>query len=267
MNAPRRISLCADDFGASVAACEAIIELAGMGAISATSALVDGPAIRRHARVLRAALRGTQPGLSIGLHLDLTEFAPMEMRAGLREWLWRGFVLRNIDMACMRAEIRRQLLQFEDLFDRPPAFADGHCHVHQIPGVREALVAELCDHYGRAVAVRSTRPRSFRGFKSRLIATLGGNGLHALLDARRLHTNGDFAGAYDFTTRIDYATRMRGWLRRIADGGLIMCHPERHAGATLPGEARAAEHRFLCSREWPALLERSGAQLAPFNAT
>lgn len=262
MNTPRRISLCADDFGASAAACEAIIELGGMGAISATSALVHGPAIGRYARVLRAG----HPGLSIGLHLDLTEFAPAELRASLPRWLLRGFVLRDIDSARVRAEIRRQLLLFENLFGQAPAFADGHCHVHQIPGVREALVVELCARYGRAIAVRSTRSRSFLGIKSRLIAALGGDGLHALLDARRLHTNGDFAGAYDFTTRIDYATRMRGWLRYIADGGLIMCHPERPAGDTHPRTARAAEYRFLSSREWPALLDRSGARLVPFRA-
>jgi predicted glycoside hydrolase/deacetylase ChbG (UPF0249 family) len=260
--AVRQISVCADDFGANDAACAAIIDLAGLGTISATSCLVDGPATARHARALRA----TGGFISIGLHLDLTEFAPADVRASLRRWLWRGFVLRDVDPQQLRGEVRRQLLRFEYLFAQAPAFADGHCHVHQIPGVREALLDELSKRYGRSVAVRSTRALHPSGLKGRFIEELGGRSLHAMLGERRLHSNSDFAGAYDFSTRRDYAQRMRHWLAHIADGGLIMCHPERQDRAGAPPSARAAEHGFLSSSRWRELLGQHGVRLNPFVA-
>lgn len=258
----RGIALCADDFGANPAACLAIDDLAARGAISATSCLVDAPDCRRFAHTLRAHA----PRLALGLHLDLIEFAPEPIRAPLNRWLVRGFLLHNVDSAAVRAEIGRQLSRFEDLFGSAPEFADGHCHVHQIPGIREPLLEELQRRYGRRVAVRSTRSLRHHNLKGRFIEQLGGRTLHALIDRLQLHCNSDFAGAYDLKPDAGFALLMRHWLRDIADGGLIMCHPEMPASHGAPRTARGNEYRFLASPGWRNLQSQLQVQLRPFLA-
>jgi predicted glycoside hydrolase/deacetylase ChbG (UPF0249 family) len=211
-------------------------------------------------------LRSSPGGVSVGLHLDLTDFAPAGVRASLATWLARAVRHGAHETSIVRAEIARQLTRFEDLFGRAADFVDGHRHVHQFPGVREALVEELGARYGRAVAVRSTCADAAHGAKGWLIAALGGRGLKRLLDARAVPTNPDFAGAYDFSARIPYARRMDAWLARIADRGVVMSHPERGPAADATADARAGEYRFLASADWPAMLARHGVRLTPFRA-
>ncbi|MFO1468234.1 MAG: ChbG/HpnK family deacetylase [Steroidobacteraceae bacterium] len=260
--AVRRIILCGDDLGANEAATAAILQLAASGAISAASCLVHGPC----AAAAAASLRAMRPPISIGLHLDLTEFAPAPVRASLRRWLARGFLMRNIDTAQVHEEIRRQMDRFEALFGAAPQFIDGHCHVHQIPGIREPLLDEMLRRYAHRVAVRSTRALRPRGFKGRFIEELGGRSLRALLEQRGVPSNRDFAGAYDLRTASGFDARMQGWLDHLADGGLIMCHPELPAADAAPANAREGEFRFLASNAWAEARRRSNVQLVPFAA-
>ncbi|MBS0612635.1 MAG: ChbG/HpnK family deacetylase, partial [Proteobacteria bacterium] len=212
-------------------------------------------------------LRALAPKVSAGLHLDLTEFAPLPIRASLRRWLARGFLLSNIDQAQVLAEIRRQLDRFQELFGHAPAFVDGHCHVHQIPGIREPLLEELQRRHGRSVAIRSTRARGAHGLKGRFIEELGGRSLHALIERAALPVNADFAGAYDLVSMSAFGRSMQSWLRGIAHDGLIMCHPELPArGQRSPATAREAEYCFLASPDWPRLCARLNVQLQPFAA-
>ena len=257
----RGIVLCADDFGANVPACNAIIELARAHAISATSCLVYGPCAASHA----ARLQSSAPDLSIGLHLDLTEFAAPPIRTTLNRWLLLGFVLRNIDRSTVRAEIQRQLRHFEDLFSSAPAFVDGHRHVHQIPGVREPLLQEMTDRYGTAVAIRSTWSSEHLGVKSRCIQELGGRTMRDLIVRASMRFNPDFAGAYDFSTDRPFQRRMEAWLAHLQDGGLVMCHPEMPSRSDDIRTAREAEFEFLSSADWPALLSARNLRLQAFT--
>jgi chitin disaccharide deacetylase len=264
MNAPvheRRIIVCADDFGANEPASNAIIELARRSAISATSCLVYAPAAATHASRLKAQA----PAVSIGLHLDLTEFAPDSIRATLHRWLLTGFVLRNIDRAGALSEIRRQMQRFEDLFEAPPAYIDGHRHVHQIPGIREPLLQEMSDRYGRSVAIRSTCVCEHTGAKSRFIQELGGRATRALIARAGMHCNADFAGVYGFSTDRPFESRMENWLRHLRDGGMLMCHPELPRQLERPLNARAAEYRFFASPAWPRMLAAQNVRLQPFG--
>ena len=260
--AKRRIIVCADDFGANEPASDAIIDLARRQAISATSCLVHAPAAATHASRLKA----TAARISIGLHLDLTEFAPEQIRATLNHWLLSGLVLRNIDRAKVLSEIRNQMRLFEELFAAPPAYVDGHCHVHQIPGVREPLLQELAGRYGHSVAIRSTWVGEHRGAKSRIIQELGGRTLRALIARAGMHSNTDFAGAYDFSTGRPFQSRMQNWLRDLRDGGMVMCHPELPLQAGPRREAREAEYRFLASPAWLQMLSDQNILLQPFCA-
>ncbi len=257
----KRIVVCVDDFGFSDAACEAAIELAAKGAISAVSCAVDGAVAIRHALPLLAVATDT----SLGLHFNLTEPATAPAHAKLGSWLWRAQVMRSIDTTQVREELRRQLTRFETLFARPPDFVDGHEHVHQLHALAPLLIEELSARYGTRVAVRSTVPLHFRGIKAGVIAHLGGKHLLDLLHAHGLTTNADFAGVYDFSPRIPYARRMQQWLTSIADHGLIMCHPERAARRRT--DARSMEYLFLGDEGWHRMRQHYSVRLVQFSGT
>ena len=257
----KRVVVCADDFGFTDAACEAAIELAAQGSISAVSCAVDGVAVPRYALALLAVSATT----SLGLHFNLTEPATAPAHARLRTWIWRAQAVRSIDTAQVRAELRRQLSRFETLFARPPDFVDGHEHVHQLHAIAPLLIDELSARYGIRVAVRSTLPLRFRGIKASVIAQLGARQLRQLLHAHGLTTNADFAGVYDFSPHIPYARRMQQWLISIADRGLIMCHPERPTPER--SDARSLEYMFFGSDAWRRLRQHYSIRLVQFSGT
>ena len=60
----------------------------------------------------------------------------------LEDLLRRAFTGR-LAPAELRAEIERQLDAFEAAFGAPPAFVDGHQHVHVLPAIRPALLGAL----------------------------------------------------------------------------------------------------------------------------
>jgi chitin disaccharide deacetylase len=258
--ARRRVVLCADDFGLSDAASRAILALAAANLITATSVAVDGPALEPHL----AALRALRPRLAVGLHLNLTENPQFAGARTLPRWIIATCLRRGLDRAALATEIRRQLERFDLLLAGPPDFVDGHEHVHQFPVLRDLLLHELTQRYGTRVAVRCTVPQHFRGLKAGLIGRLGARALRRALVARGLKSNSDFAGVYDLRSAQGYGSRMDEWLRSIADGGLIMCHPEAPDDRT--SAARAHEFAFLGSPEWPRLLRSWNVVLTPFRA-
>jgi predicted glycoside hydrolase/deacetylase ChbG (UPF0249 family) len=258
--AKRRIAVCADDFGLTAAATRSILELAAARAITATSCVVDGPAMLRNL----APLRALRPQLSVGLHLNLTENPEFGGNQSLPAWILTTFLRRREGLAGLQAELRRQLDRFEQLLDGAPDFVDGHEHVHQFPVTRELLLDELKSRYGARIVVRCTWPRHFRGSKAAVIAMLGARALRAAAQARGLRCNRDFAGVYDLRSHSGYAARMDEWLRNLDDGGLIMCHPESPALGGAP--ARAHEHQFFSSPEWPRILRSWNVALARLTA-
>jgi len=155
--------------------------------------------------------------------------------------------------------------KFDELFGAPPAYVDGHCHVHQLPGVREPLLEEMTGRYGRAAAVRSTCIAGRKGVKAWIIQELGGRAMRPLIARAALLTNADFAGAYDFTVKVPFERRMEIWLQRLHANGMVMCHPEMPADAPDPRNARQAEYRFLASPAWTDMRNRFNLRLQPFR--
>lgn len=261
VRANRRVSVCVDDFGLSRASCMAAVELAAQGLVSAVSSVVDGQYIESFAH----ALQSSQQTCTLGLHLNLTEHSAFRYTSSLRAWVARAAVARLWHRR-LSAEISRQLDRFEHLYGRPPAFVDGHEHVHQLCVVREPLLEVLGWRYGSQIALRSTVPLKQRGLKAGIIARLGGYALRDAARQRHITANRDFAGVYDFSTRIPYEQRMRTWLASIADDGLIMCHPEHPGDRSRTADARRAEFEFFLSPRWRALHEEFNFQLIPFAA-
>ena len=104
----------ADDFGASPGINRGIVEAHTRGIVTSTSAMVTGPAIDE-----AAALGAECPGLSIGLHWDVT-----------------GEGEREFDLEDAKAvgdELDRQLARFHELFGRRPTHLDSHQHAHRAP--------------------------------------------------------------------------------------------------------------------------------------
>src|SRR6516165_6197354 len=77
---PRRIWLCADDYGLSPGVNRAIRDLIERGRLNATSVMMVGPAIGRdEIDALKASVAG-RPHCAIGLHATLTApFHPLTM--------------------------------------------------------------------------------------------------------------------------------------------------------------------------------------------
>jgi len=153
----KSIVICADDFGMNPGVNEAVLRLAGLGRLSATSCMSGAPHFRADAAALAAS------GLQTGLHLNFTEalgdarglYLPLSRLIALA-------YLRRLDQAVLRAQVARQLDDFEDAMGRAPDFVDGHQHVHQLPQLRSVLLAELERRYasghpntGRPYAGRS----------------------------------------------------------------------------------------------------------------
>lgn len=242
----RRVAICADDFGLGDAADRAILELGASNAITATSVAVDGPVVDRDASALRE-LRGQ---LSIGLHLNLTDNPYPKGPLDVRGWITASW-LRRIDIRVMERELRRQFDRFEQLFGTPPTHVDGHEHVHQFPGLREALLETMASRCAPTTPIRCTWPRHFRGMKAAAIGLLGAKALRHEAGKMNRRCNSDFAGVYDLRTASGFGKRMDEWLRSIHDGGLVMCHPE--TAGPRSSAARVHEYEFLRSPAWPAL--------------
>jgi len=157
-SAPRRIWLCADDYGLSDGVNRAIRELIERGRLNATSVMMVTPAIGREAAAALQAAAAKNPRCAIGLHVTLTapfrpltlHFRPLDGDMFLPfEKLLRAGLLRRLDAELVHAEVLAQLDAFHELFGRAPDFVDGHQHAQLFPQVRDGFL--------RAVKVRAPR--------------------------------------------------------------------------------------------------------------
>jgi predicted glycoside hydrolase/deacetylase ChbG (UPF0249 family) len=256
----KRIQICADDYGFDTAISQGILECIDAGRISATSCMVLSPAWPQWA----PALREREGMADFGLHLDLNEFADYAPGRSLSGWIACSY-LRRLHSEKAASWVNQQLDTYESAMQAVPAFVDGHQHLHQLPVIRDALLAAVSRRYGQGAALRSTRTLSWRGSKARVIAGLGARALRRGASAAGLRMNSDFAGVYGFAPAADYAELVSDWLATLADGGLLMTHPGRAGGTqTRPDAirpARARERAFWLSTEAGELLAGQGVQL------
>ena len=266
-----RLCVCIDDFGMHGGVNAATQRLIEMERVHAVGVLVGAAAFAGGA----VALRRLQPGhVDVGLHLDLTEFCLVPgVRQSLRSLLvasWTHRLKHNM----VRKEIQAQLDGFEAALDRAPDFVDGHQHVHQFPGVREALISELSERYpGRHPWLRSTRRPAASGLarastealKAASIEWLGERGLSSLAHRHGFLMNNRLLGVYGLGDNVQrYRALLRGWLQSRRDGDLLMCHasgPTDASDAILP--ARQMEYRELASAAFHNALRTHGVSLAP----
>ena len=237
----QHVIICADDFAYNAACSAGIAQLATNGKIHATSAMVLSPRWASDAALLKP-LRGR---ISVGLHLDWTsEFA---IAAGhgmglggaiLRNWLPAALGGFSVDAA--RRVIDAQLDAFEAHFSAPPDHIDGHQHIQQFAGIRQALVQAIVARYPASKPwLRISNPVSQeKTFKAQVISAQGASKLIALATEADIPVRPYLTGVYNFTGGADaYHLRLAQWMRNASQGAVLMCHP---ATAAEPGDAIGA---------------------------
>jgi chitin disaccharide deacetylase len=275
--APRRIWLCADDYGLSPGVNRGIRELIERGRLNATSVMLVGPAIGRdEVSALNDAV-ARSPHCAIGLHATLTApFHPLTMHyRPLLDGLFlplgkmlRTSLMRQLDPEIIRSELTAQIAAFTNLFGRAPDYIDGHQHVQIFPQVRDALLAAVKASAPNAWVRQSGRiqPLSQRlNMPKALLLDMLSASFRKRAARAGIAFNPGFAGAYDFTGPADFATLMAGFLDGLPDGGLVMCHPG-HVDDVLISldpftDQRAREYAFLASDDFSRLLDTNKVTL------
>lgn len=265
---PRPV-LCADDYAMSESVSAAIEELAQMGHLSATSAIVTG----RSWRALAPRVAGLKRHIALGLHLNLTWGAPLTPMPSLapRDSLPSiGEIIRlaltgRVPSEEIAREVEAQLCAFRDVTGSVPCFIDGHEHVHTLPGVRSAVLAgigrfdprlhtvlraptdALSAIFHRGVAVpKALVVRSLAAGFAKLAREAG----HA--------TNEGFSGFSTFSSASPYAGELARFFVALGPRHLIMCHPghvDATAGADMPAPdviaiRRGEEYAALKAATW-----------------
>ena len=255
-------TLCADDFGLKKSVNDGVIDLVCKGRLNAVSCMSGGVSFEAGAGPLLKAVSDAEQDVKIGLHLTLSEYAPLTHMPklaphGVFPTINQALISSHIgrfDEQEITREIEAQIDRFESITGRLPDFVDGHQHVHLMPTVRYCLMdciqtkglsgfVRLCDEKGRASKAIKTM------ILSRLSKQMG-----KLLDRANIAHNDVFLGVNAFDPSEDFSLLMQGWLKQAAiasDWPLIMCHP-----AFAPYADEAAIHDPIQNRrvdEWTYL--------------
>ncbi|MEG0411643.1 MAG: ChbG/HpnK family deacetylase [Comamonas sp.] len=263
--APRALILCADDYALHPLVDAAVEQLTLAARLSATSCMTTSP------RWVQAAprLKALRPRLSVGLHFNLTESHGGAVPAYALGDVIKKAYTRQFSAAALRLQWQQQLDAFEQALGTAPDFIDGHQHVHQLPGMRDAMQEALHQRYAGSEMpwVRSTTPAGglWRSPKAAIIALLGGWTTTRQLQQAHVPVNTGFGGVYGFDApdTASYGAQMAQWLPQLRDGSLVMCHP---ATDVVQGDAigkqRPVEFAYLMSEAFAALLQQQHMQVA-----
>ncbi|HEY9232763.1 MAG TPA: ChbG/HpnK family deacetylase [Blastocatellia bacterium] len=229
--AERRLIVNADDFGQSAGINRGIIKSFECGVVTSASLMVRWPNAAAAAAYARA-----HPQMSLGLHLDLGEWA---FRNG--EWAALYGVVPLDDAEAVRDEARRQFEVFRRLLGRNPTHIDSHQHVHR-------------DEPLRSILLDMAAPLS----------------LPLRHEDARVHYCGDFYGqsakGYACPEQISVNALVE-ILRRLPQGITELgCHPGEGGDVdTMYRDERAAELSALCDERTRATLVAEGIELCSFH--
>ena len=267
---PRRIWLCADDYGISPGVNRAIRDLIERGRLNATSVMVVGPSIGRDEISALQAAAASSPRCAIGLHVTLTApFRPLTMHFSPIDGgmfpafpkLLRAGLLRQLDPEIIQAELMVQLSAFADMFGRAPDFVDGHQHAQLFPQVRDAFLGAVKQAAPNAWVRQGGRhqplPRRLGAPKALVLDVLSAQ-FRRRASRAEIAFNPGFAGAYNFSQQPNFSTLMQQFLDGMPEHGVIMCHPGFVDDILVSLDPfttqREHEHAFLGGEHFPRLL-------------
>jgi predicted glycoside hydrolase/deacetylase ChbG (UPF0249 family) len=272
MGSFRNVILCADDFGLADGVSRGILELAEMGRLSATGAMTNMPGWRRAA----PDLKPLQDRIAVGLHLNFTtglplgsmpQLAPSGTLPTLRDLLPKA-LKRQLPGEEVAGEIGRQLDAFLEAHGEPPAFVDGHQHVHILPVIRPALLRILTErgYAGRAGRMWLRDPsdgmaailRRPIGRSKALIVKSLSRGFAESAQAAGFRTNEGFSGFAPLDLSVPAEHVFKDAFSRLGTHPVVMCHPghvDDELRALDPAvESRVAELKYLKSPAFDDLL-------------
>lgn len=276
------VILCADDYGLAPGIGIAIRDLLGRGRLSATGCMTISPFWPSEA----PALKPFADTADIGLHFTLTDQRPLGPLPRLAPagrfprlgQLIRLALLGRLDPGEIAAELNRQIDGFEAAFGAPPAFIDGHHHVHQLPGVGEVVLDIWRRRLARTGAyvryaaepLGAVLERGIAPLRAGIIGFLGRGFAQRGRDSG-VPGNSGFRGVRDFAPGEDYARLFPRFLVPVRNGALVMCHPG-HVDAALGAvdsltAPRQDEYDFLAGDAFPQVLAAAGLRLGRFAET
>jgi predicted glycoside hydrolase/deacetylase ChbG (UPF0249 family) len=222
----------ADDFGQSEAINRGVIAAFEGGIVTSASLMVRWPASAEAAEYARA-----HPSLSLGLHVDLGEWAYRG-----ETWVPIYKVLSTVDAEAYRREVQHQLETFTGLVGRHPSHLDSHQHAHSDEPLRSVLI-DVADRL--RVPLRNVDPR--------------------------VRYEGSFYGqsgkGFPVPEAIDVASLLR--LIEALPAGIteLGCHPGEVDGAfeSMYGSERAREVRALCDPRVRERIASVGVRLCSFG--
>jgi len=234
--------VCADDFGLADDINRAVIDLAERGRISAVSCMVALEGFDRDAfsRLLKLSDR-----LDIGLHLTLTDIAPVHPVAGVASLvhstgsfvsmgqLFRKGLCGRLDPSDVAREAGAQFERFTAFAGRPPDYLDSHLHVHQFAGVREGVLQffatldpETAPYIrNTAMTLRKIIRQGVSPLKCYAIGQ-SGRAFQRAVRKRGWKTNGGFAGVYAYDGYTSYPDHLERFVVNMeGEDGILMTHP------------------------------------------
>lgn len=256
-----QLVICADDFAFSDSVSQAICELAQLKRISATSVMTLSPSWPAHSQ----ALLVHQHQLDVGLHLDWTSHFALGRGHGKALLPLMVSSLIGLNSLSHRLKeiqntIHYQLDLFEKYWGKAPSYIDGHQHVHQFKGIREALISVLKQRYPsnqgqeQTPYLRISQPvPEQQSIKSDIIACMGAQNLIELAEQESIAFFGFLSGIYDLKPgAISYADRMKIWLSQVnKQPTILMCHPGVNKDKDdAISDARVMEYEYLKSNEF-----------------
>ncbi|KAB2641711.1 MAG: ChbG/HpnK family deacetylase [Verrucomicrobia bacterium] len=160
-------------------------------------------------------------------------------------------LLHRLDAAAVRQRFVQQWEAFEAHYGQPPAFVDGHQHVHAFPQIRRIVIEET---RRRNPAAWLRVPHACGFLPKVLVLRAMTAGLAASARHAGLASNTRFAGFRPFRSDFDVAQFFRHLLAGAGDSTLVMCHPGLAADdpADPIANCRQAELNYLLSDQFAA---------------
>jgi predicted glycoside hydrolase/deacetylase ChbG (UPF0249 family) len=222
----------ADDFGQSDAINRGVMAAYERGIVTSASLMTRWPSSAEAAAYAR-----DRPRLSLGLHVDLGEWAYRE-----EAWVPVYQVAGTDDPEALAGELARQLASFRQLVGADPSHLDSHQHVHREEPLRSLMVEAA---RGLGIPLRDA--------------------------AARVRYDGSFYGQSGRGDPVPQAIRADALVRLIQTlpAGIteLGCHP----GAadddldSMYVAERAQELRALCDPRVRAAVKSSGVRLCRFR--
>lgn len=229
------------------------------------------------------SLKQLSSGVDVGLHLVLTESAPLGEHRFQDGLVAKNGMLPNLKILATKAylgmlkqsavevEIMAQIEKFKSIFGRVPDFIDGHQHVQQLPVVREAIVSSVKAFNDIGYVRIANLPNrwiwdsaqffSYRTAFDNLALAIPGRHSAVLFSKNMIKHNRYLLGYYRHTPDMQFKAVFENYLSLSpATNDIFFCHPgnsdEHLRKVDRLVDSRKDNLEFLLSSEFQEICEK-----------